>query len=1053
MSSGAQPAVFLFPTGVDNYSIKVDRGTVISGDGPFTVPAIPAYEFYLSYVPQSGTVSLAGYTEVTGTPGTNQYQVTYSGTNAGLMTFNGINAGDGPLYVSYTAFGDIARAFYFNDLQQSVETIENYINSGLGLENYLPTSGGTVSGTITLNGASIVPSVASGNDIGTAAFPFDEMHASQMFANSFTDESSNGITIDVSGNTSLTTTGSISTSSSSITGTTSSSIHLESSASNISLKALTGQIELITPTTTSYGDMVPASSGTNDLGSVSLPWGTIYADNIVAPLFQSGVVQSSGGSMTGDLNIIPPAKIRTDLIQNYSSTITIQSTGAGIVLQSDSDTNINSNSNVNITPGVGQIVTISAGLTVSDAVIAPNTDIIPFNSGTNDLGSASNPFDYVYANNYIGLSLSGNFVAKSGDSMYGDLVMGDPLSTGTQPSIHAENIQSLNNDLNINVGELAVTATNNVHFDLGPSGNQILELGLFQIYFSTDIIPTTDSLYDIGSPSLYVNNLYARNIHASGITGTTIDGATLGDVTITGNITMNSGSSILAANSGTVNIGSSGSPFGTLYVDNIVTIGSTGAFLSKFGDTIQGNLLTNGSGVNDIGSASVPFNAIYADNIISSGLDDMYVNVTGDSMSGPLTLSEVLSTGNLTISGASNVNIYANQIAETAEQVNISATVGPVILDGNTEIQLLSNSIAQQAITQSGTEFFNDLFPNASGTYDIGTPSLPFRAIYADFLVPTSISGTGNFVLKAGDSMIGALTMQSGANIYTAVSGVNDIGSASTPWNAVYANNFYLSGSPFGTGFVHTSGDTMTGDLWMNGANITAGSTPFTIFGSGDVNLNALTGLSINAFLGDLDIISPNGIATFYGSQTILGGGGGSTNIIGGASGVWISGQSGPVNLYSSNASGISLTSLGAFLIDTSATTQNPTLIMSSSPSTYFDIIGRIRLSGNAIPAVSGSYLLGTAAAPFSGAYVENINGREATYPIYSEIPSGSVDGVNTVFATAFVPVSGTERLYRAGLRMTPYGIDYSIAGNTITFVSAPSSGDNILVDYERSIF
>lgn len=68
---------------------------------------------------------------------------------------------------------------------------------------------------------------------------------------------------------------------------------------------------------------------------------------------------------------------------------------------------------------------------------------------------------------------------------------------------------------------------------------------------------------------------------------------------------------------------------------------------------------------------------------------------------------------------------------------------------------------------------------------------------------------------------------------------------------------------------------------------------------------------------------------------------------------------------------------------------------------------------------------------------------------IFNEVPSGTIDGVNTTFTIANTPISGTERIYKRGLRMSPgIGNDYTISGVFITFTSAPLTGDSILIDY-----
>lgn len=60
----------------------------------------------------------------------------------------------------------------------------------------------------------------------------------------------------------------------------------------------------------------------------------------------------------------------------------------------------------------------------------------------------------------------------------------------------------------------------------------------------------------------------------------------------------------------------------------------------------------------------------------------------------------------------------------------------------------------------------------------------------------------------------------------------------------------------------------------------------------------------------------------------------------------------------------------------------------------------------------------------------------------------GVVDGFNTVFTLANAPAANSLHLYKNGLRLRPT-IDYTIAGQTITFTSAPLVTEgNLLADY-----
>ncbi len=66
------------------------------------------------------------------------------------------------------------------------------------------------------------------------------------------------------------------------------------------------------------------------------------------------------------------------------------------------------------------------------------------------------------------------------------------------------------------------------------------------------------------------------------------------------------------------------------------------------------------------------------------------------------------------------------------------------------------------------------------------------------------------------------------------------------------------------------------------------------------------------------------------------------------------------------------------------------------------------------------------------------------------EIPMGVLDGVNTNFSLAAVPITGTEEVYLNGLLQDTRGIDYSINGAVITFLIPPVATDRILVTYQR---
>jgi hypothetical protein len=70
---------------------------------------------------------------------------------------------------------------------------------------------------------------------------------------------------------------------------------------------------------------------------------------------------------------------------------------------------------------------------------------------------------------------------------------------------------------------------------------------------------------------------------------------------------------------------------------------------------------------------------------------------------------------------------------------------------------------------------------------------------------------------------------------------------------------------------------------------------------------------------------------------------------------------------------------------------------------------------------------------------------------VFNEQPSGTINGTNTVFTLASTPRAGTVSLFQNGIRLfVGAGNDYTISGQTITFVTAPVTGDNMIADYNK---
>ena len=77
--------------------------------------------------------------------------------------------------------------------------------------------------------------------------------------------------------------------------------------------------------------------------------------------------------------------------------------------------------------------------------------------------------------------------------------------------------------------------------------------------------------------------------------------------------------------------------------------------------------------------------------------------------------------------------------------------------------------------------------------------------------------------------------------------------------------------------------------------------------------------------------------------------------------------------------------------------------------------------------------------------------GLSNTNFVDKEIPSGAINGSNTAFTLANSPVAGSEHVYLNGiLQESGAGNDYTISGANITMLTAPLTGEKLIVSYRK---
>jgi len=234
---------------------------------------------------------------------------------------------------------------------------------------------------------------------------------------------------------------------------------------------------------------------------------------------------------------------------------------------------------------------------------------------------------------------------------------------------------------------------------------------------------------------------------------------------------------------------------------NYLQYSGSSAFVTKSGDTMFGTLNISGTGAEGLQT-----NYIYSSG--GTWLADGNTSIAG---SGSLNIS---SSGSLNLGSINNIDFNSNSFVVNTNVANIYGT-GNITASGGSIDFMSSGNITTHA----------DIVPNASGTINLGSTGLYFDNIYVNSIHSTGLSES--YLLKTGDTMLGALTLDTGVNILNADSGTSSLGDLANPFLDMYTKELYV------TDLYGMSPITVNDDLdFASGANITFSGSGVNDIGS-----------------------------------------------------------------------------------------------------------------------------------------------------------------------------------------------------------------------------
>ena len=459
--------------------------------------------------------------------------------------------------------------------------------------------------------------------------------------------------------------------------------------------------------------------------------------------------------------------------------------------------------------------------------------------------------------------------------------------------------------------------------------------------FASWVDTTNQLVYDMGTvvltttlepqPNTSVGGYTAGNAHVQGIlsanTLVASNGLRGGSVSAPGNLIISSNT--IFNESTLVQVGSNTNNF-TVNANNSLFTGNVAIASSK-------TFTVNASNTQfQTGTVYVKTNAEFTGNRVD--IDASILDITSNTT--VTNDTTYLNVNTLSI-GTNNLDsLVVNAASDFNSSVNIDGTLNvtanSTFNGGQTYIQssntIIGNSTTDRLNVTAYLE--SDLIP-ASNSVDLGTDALPYGNVHTTYVWSDSdIESLGEFVLKgtatktirttgsngtyqnlnlsfSNNSVSNTSVVANTSGLFGGYTQLYSLGSAAVNWKELHVQNSFVTGD-----------EVITGDLAVNGGDITTTSAAFNLATTGATTVNAFkaaTTVDIGATSGTITINNPTVVGTQT-TQNLWNTTALTVNAFGAATAVTLGGTTGTMTLRNPTIVGASATQA---LFNTTATTVN----------------------------------------------------------------------------------------------------------------------------------